>query len=261
MAERESPGSAEERERGFLLAAELAGDRGAVRALAGLAAPRAAGLAALAAEFDALPREARTRNWREAAAELRRVSVEGGSRLPPRARALLAAEVPREVGARWLREAPVLRRGFVADEGLRAVVRAASVAAEGSADVTLAAAARGRGRRWLAAALRGSFAAAARDFVAGLDVDEAGAVLALARLPETSDPADEFTHDVETWIVAAARAASPSERVVALGVMLEALAQPATGGDRRVRAWRRLAREIAATGACVPRRVEEGPNA
>jgi hypothetical protein len=255
MAERENPSSPDERERGFLLAAELAGDRGAVQALAGLAAPRAAGLAALAAERDALPREARARGWREAAAAMRRVSVEGASRLPPRARALLAAEVPREVGARWLREAPSPRRGFVADEGLRAVVRAAAIAAEGSPSPALDAVARGRGRRLLAAWLRGPSAAAARAFVGGLDADEAGAVLALAQLPETASAADDAARDVEAWLAAAARVASPSERVIALGVMADACVRPMDGSDRRVRAWRRLAREIAATGACVPRRA------
>jgi hypothetical protein len=248
MVESDGRVSPEERERGFLLAAELAGDRRAGRGLVGLAARRSAGIAALAAELDALPGEARAALWRTWAAGLRRVSVEGASCLPPRARALLAAEVPRPVGERWLREAPPPRRGFVADEGLRAVVRAAASAAEGETDPDLVARSLGRGRRLLAAALCGPSERAARDFVAALDADEAGAVLSLAALPAAVDLQEGREVDVAGLLAAAVRSAPPADRVFALGVMAEALAAPAPGGDRRVRAWRRLARELAATG-------------
>jgi hypothetical protein len=54
------------------------------------------------------------------------------------------------------------------------------------------------------------------------------------------------------------RAAPPAERVIALGVMVEALTRPETDGDRRVRAWRRLARELASLGAVATRPSPRG---
>lgn len=248
MAESDTYASLDERDRGFLLAAELAGDRRGARGLAGLAAPRSTRVAALAAELDAWPGEARAALWRTSAAGLRRVALDGASLLDPRARALLAAEVPRAVGERWLRASPPPRRGFVADEGLRAVVRAAARAAEGEMDLDLVARSRGRGRRLLAAAWCGPSERAAREFVAALEADEAAAVLALAALPADADLPDGRAVDVAGLLAAAARIAPPPDRVLAVGVMAEALAAPAAGGDRRVRAWRRLARELAATG-------------
>jgi hypothetical protein len=53
-------------------------------------------------------------------------SVASGEQLPAAARAIVAPLAPREVGARWMREAAPPRAGFRATAGLRATLAAIS---------------------------------------------------------------------------------------------------------------------------------------
>ncbi len=165
-----------------------------------------------------------------------------------------------------LREAPAPRRGFVAGEGLRAVLRASAHAAC-DGDPAVAARELGRGRALLADALAGDTERAARSLVATLEPEEAGAVLALVQLLPSAqrlplapsagtDRADDASgrHErglVAALLAAAMRDAAPPERVRALGAMAGALESGDTRerdaqGDGRTRRWRRLARELAA---------------
>jgi hypothetical protein len=113
-------------EAGLLLAAQLAGDRGAVAALPALASALAQRVCERAAALDALTPEARAEALRAVALRLRAVSLGRAAQLPLRARALLAPEVPRVLGVAWEREAPLVRRGFAVSAGVRAAVRAAA---------------------------------------------------------------------------------------------------------------------------------------
>ena len=112
---------------GFVLAATVAGS-GDDDPTAGLARePREAART----ELDRL----RASNRKDVQRELRRMAEAlvptPDAGLPPRALALLAAEVRDERGARWLAEAPAPRRGYAAPAGLRAAVRLACRADDG----------------------------------------------------------------------------------------------------------------------------------
>ena len=113
------------RQQGFALAAAAHDDRAAERACAGLAADVADHAAAYARRLAEQERGARRRWLREVLSVPRALDLraeEGGR--PPRALALLANDVPREVGRRWLAAAPAPRAGYVPDPRLLALLRA-----------------------------------------------------------------------------------------------------------------------------------------
>jgi|GEM_PF-6722918 len=229
-------------EDGVLLAAQVAGDRGAAAAAHGLTPSLSARLVVAAAALDALSAPNRAEALRATAAQLRAVSPERASRLAPRARALLAADVPRALGAVWQREAPAVRRGFAASAGVRAAVRAAAADVWRSADLELAARELGRGRALLARATEGLDADAASALVESLDAAEAAAVLALRALLGVSEgPADT----IAAALLDAAQRAAPEQLVRALGAMALAVEGDGASGDVRSHAWRRIALEIA----------------
>ncbi len=75
-------------------------------------------------------RAMRARTLRTITARMRgQIQLERVQTFPPRARALLATEVPKSLGSGWLREAGPPRRGFRATDELRAFVRRWSAAA------------------------------------------------------------------------------------------------------------------------------------
>jgi len=229
-------------EDGVLLAAQVAGDRGAAAAAQALAPSLGARVMLAATALDALSAPSPAEALRAIAAQLRAVSPERASRLAPRARALLAADVPRALGAVWQREAPAVRRGFAASVGVRAVVRAAAADGWRSANLELAARELGRGRALLARATAALDADAASALVESLDAAEAAAVLALRALLGVSEgPADTMAAS----LLDAAQRAAPEQLVRALGAMALAVEGDGASGDVRSHVWRRIALEIA----------------
>lgn len=231
-------------EAGLLLAAQVAGDRGAVAAVPGFATALGLRVGARAEALDALSPSARADVLRETAGQLRFVSVERAARLAPRARALLAAEVPRALGSLWQREAPAVRRGFSASAGVRAAVRAAAAELPLTVDPELAAREVGHGRALLAGATAGPLAEKVTAAIDSLDPAEAAAVFALRGLLVASDDAEDRVS--EALLDAVRRASPPCDRVRALGAMALALVGDGAAGDVRSQVWRRIARELAA---------------
>ena len=229
-------------EDGLLLAAQVAGDRGAAAVAQALTPSLGARVVVAAAALDVRSASSRAEALRATAAQLRAVSSERASRLAPRARSLLAADVPRSLGAVWQREAPAVRRGFAATAGVRAVVRAAAADVWRSADPELAARERGRGTALLARATAALDAAASTAIVESLDAAEAAAVLALRTLLGVSEgPADRMA----AALLDAAQRAAPEHLLRALGAMALAV-EGGASGDVRSHPWRRIALEIAA---------------
>lgn len=231
-------------EAGLLLAAQLAGDRGAALALPALASVLGARVCAQADALDALAPQGRADRLRATAAQLRAVSPDRAARLPPRARALLAADVPRALGSEWQRNAPEVRRGFSAGAGVRAAIRAAASDQPSGIDAELAGRELGRGRALLARAAARLDAGEAAALIDALGAAEAGAVLALSELLDASEGAADALAD--SLLDAARRTSLPRELVRALGAMALALDGDVSAGDARSHAWRRVAREIAA---------------
>jgi hypothetical protein len=110
---------------GFALAASARADRGAARALAGLA-PAVADRALQVARELAASDRAQRRSWLSSvlatarSGGVPRADLRG---VPARALALLSPSVPRELGRRWLAAAPLPRPGFVPDPELLIVLR------------------------------------------------------------------------------------------------------------------------------------------
>lgn len=118
---------------GFALAAAAHGDRGAALAEAGLAPAIAPQACALARQLSAAPRSAR-REFVQAALEGRAPLVTAPpAGCSPRALALLARAVDRELGRRWLAAAPLPRAGYTPDPGVLAVLHALAARAEAGA--------------------------------------------------------------------------------------------------------------------------------
>ena len=125
---------------GFALAATIAKDRAARQAAPGIVAREARRVCEPARRLMEQPAAIRRREiTRIADALAHRPSRQ--ARACARALALLASDVPRAVGQRWLDQAPPVRTGFVPDPGLRAVVRRA-VAMIGGAEQAR------QGERW-----------------------------------------------------------------------------------------------------------------
>jgi hypothetical protein len=119
-----------EQQQGFALAAAARGDRAARAALPGLSAAVAASATAMAvglANDDPAARRAWVR--RMLAAQNARPAHDGTC--PPRARALLAAEVDKALGRAWLAAAPLPRPGYAADPRLVALLRKLMAATRG----------------------------------------------------------------------------------------------------------------------------------
>jgi len=117
---------------GFLLAATVLEDRETEEGLRGLCP---ALVERVRAVLTALPddREERLSDVKTIARGTR-VRPEMEDRLSPRARALVAVDVAREVGERWLSEAPPIRKGYRAPTGLRRTLRKAACSALESND-------------------------------------------------------------------------------------------------------------------------------
>jgi hypothetical protein len=114
------------------LAATAREDRDGAAAAGGLSPDLGAALAGRLEALAQLDRTRRRAEVRRLAASLRRVPSDAA--LPPRAAALLATHVPREVGQRWLAGAPRIRRGFSASASLRASLRRLAAPADPAAE-------------------------------------------------------------------------------------------------------------------------------
>lgn len=125
---------------GMMLAATALDDRDGSAARAGLSEPLAAALGARLESLGARDETQRRREVRRLAGTLRRVPEDAD--LPARAAALLAADVPREVGRRWAASAPKVRRGFAPQAALKTTLRRLAASADPrAADAERAAAA------------------------------------------------------------------------------------------------------------------------
>lgn len=112
---------------GMALAATAQGDRDGAGARGGLAPSLAEPFEARMRSLAALDRTQRRREVKRLAEQRRAVAEDAD--LPPRARALLAADVPKEVGRAWLAASPV-RPGFRVTPGLKATLRRLAAPAE-----------------------------------------------------------------------------------------------------------------------------------
>lgn len=106
---------------GLTLAATVAADRSGALATPGLAAPLAEGLASRLRDLGVLDSAGRRAEVRRLAGAL--VDVPEDADLPPRAKAILAKDVPRAAGRRWAESAPPVRRGYRVPQGLKATLR------------------------------------------------------------------------------------------------------------------------------------------
>ena len=107
---------------GFALAATVADDPEAALASPGLAPEIAGHVTKIARELALLDSGARRQRIRGLVRMLSE-PLDPASPLTPRARALLARAVPREVGRSWLADAPAPRPGFQPEPALIALVR------------------------------------------------------------------------------------------------------------------------------------------
>lgn len=227
---------------GFLLAATVAEDDSVESARHGLAARPAAQVSGAAERLRAMDGSARRSEVRRIAAILREPPA-ADAQVPPRARALLAREMPRDIGRLWLAAAPPPRRGFVAAPALRDVLRRAARCSRPHDEAT-AARERGAGREVLARALRGRADEDRVRVLASLEPDEAGAVLALEPLVDASAPAGSSPVDgdaVMIWLADTTRRGDAKTRVV--GAMLLGWSGD-PDGDGRSAGWRRAGAEV-----------------
>jgi len=233
---------------GFLLAATVADDDAAATARAGLAGAWADRVAPEAQALAARPPEERRTAIRGHAASLRR-PPRGDSPLPPRARGLLAAEMPKDVGRIWLAAAPRPRRGWSAPAALREVLRRSTHEAR-PADPDLADRERGAGRELVARHLREADEAERNAVLDALGAEEAAAVLALDRLLDAEDagvPAEVARAVVHA--VRARRGLPEQEHTRAAGAMAlgwRATAEAGADGDVFSRRFWRAGAELRA---------------
>ncbi len=221
---------------GFLLASTVADVDAADVARAGATQPVSARIRERAAALQAVdPSERRTR-LRQIAAMLRE-PTSADAQMPARARALLAREMPRDVGRIWLLTAGPVRRGFGAGPGLRDVVRRTARQARPD-DAGTAAHERGVGREILARALRGRAEDERARLLGKLGPDEAAAVLALEPLL-----ADDGTEPIVV-LLGAATALRGADRTRVAGAVALGFRGDGGGAGPSV-AWRRAGREIA----------------
>jgi hypothetical protein len=166
---------------GFLLAAAIAEDAAGEIARVALA-PAAAKAAARAAErLETLDAGVRRQELRRIAASLRPPPSEDAV-LTARARAVLARDMPKEIGRMWLGTSPATRRGWSASRALRETVRRAACAARADDDPARETEEHGAGREALARAWTRASEDDRASLLHGLPADEASSVLALAQL-------------------------------------------------------------------------------
>ena len=125
-----------QRQQGFALAAAAHDDRAGERALPGLARDVAASACADARKVAQLDRAARRRWVRDLLGAQPALELRSAGTRPARALALLASEVPRDIGRSWLAAAPALRAGYVPDPRLLALLRALCAADQAGAGGT-----------------------------------------------------------------------------------------------------------------------------
>lgn len=225
---------------GFVLAATVAEDRGATAAIDALADALRTPVKSRADAIAALDGAARAKELRRIAASLRPIPrPDGGEALPPRARAILAVDVPKDLGAHWIAGAPPPRRGFAASPALRGVL--ARIASQPSRqEAETAARERGLGRMLLARIGSELDEDARAGLYESLGAEEAAAVLAL-RAHVEHEAWDAPTIARVRAFVAVSRPGP--ERTRAIGAM-ELGAQGDLAGDARSHAWRRAGAEI-----------------
>ncbi len=112
----------EQARQGFALAATVADDPGGKNAAEGLVSSAAEDLCRVAVALARLEPDERRQRVKEIAALLT-PPLPRAPDLPPRALRLLATEVDRETGRRWIAAAPLPRPGFEPDPGIKALVR------------------------------------------------------------------------------------------------------------------------------------------
>lgn len=103
---------------GFLLAALLADDS-APADWAGVAAHGLADIRKRHGDLSALTTQARSAALASSMGAPSVIAAEGES---PRVRAMVSTLAPKDVGRRWLADAPPMRRGYAPERGLRDVV-------------------------------------------------------------------------------------------------------------------------------------------
>ncbi len=108
-------------QQGFALAATMADDRGASLAARGLAPSVVGRVTRVAEALEVMDARSRRREVARMAALLAPPAPEQAV-LPPRAQALLASQVPKEIGRRWLAAAPAPRPGYAPEPGLRTLI-------------------------------------------------------------------------------------------------------------------------------------------
>lgn len=223
---------------GFVLAALCRGESATVAAKH-LPTTLAASVQELALALEAMERTAKD-GWMRRVLANRAAIGQGAFALPARARALLATEVPRERGRRWLDGAPPPRRGYRPDPRLKRLLRAlASQPRDADAEelehaegLKQALRCRARSERpgWLA--LERELGPSDRAQLEARDARPSSDALDL-------DLLDEFAH-------LAAEHGVSGERLRFFGALgLGAREGASTGGDERSRAWRRAGSEIA----------------
>jgi hypothetical protein len=119
-----------QRQQGFALAAAAHDDRAGERALPGLARDVVSEAVAYARGLAQLDRVERRRWVRDLLGSRPALDLRSAGTRPARALALLASEVPRELGRSWLAAAPAPRAGYVPDPRLLALLRALCAATD-----------------------------------------------------------------------------------------------------------------------------------
>lgn len=230
---------------GFLLAATVAEDDASATARGGLVRSLAEHVAPEAEALANRPADERRAIIRRHASTLRGPARADAPSVP-RARALLAPEMPRDVGRVWLAAAPKPRRGYVAPAALRDVLRRVTREAR-PADPQLAHRERGAGRDLIARHLRDTSEQERAAVLDSLGAEEAGAVLALESLlgAESAD----LDASAIAAIVRATRsrpAIAPDDRTRAAGAMALGWlgGDGDDGGDALSRPFWRAGREL-----------------
>lgn len=106
---------------GMVLAATAADDRAGAAGVVGLSSALGTALEAAMTEMAALDRSARRARVHRLTAALRAVPTDASP--PPAVRALLAVDMPPEIGRAWAASAAPVRRGFRLGAALRATLR------------------------------------------------------------------------------------------------------------------------------------------
>lgn len=237
--------------RGFALAAVIADDKGAAQALCGLTDGARSTVAGVLEHMATLQGAERRRELRSMAEELRPLPPGRDLIARPRVRALLAPDVERDVGVRWLSEAPAVRRDYRSPPGLRASVRRAAASAASAAHASSEAdTERGLGRLMLAQLAPHLDAAVLTAVLKDLGAEEAGAVVALRQLLAPSRWDAGVVGQAHALLDVALQVAAGPELTRVLGAMK--LGADADGSEISLGQWRRTGEELGEVGLRVP---------